>query len=1499
MLIRNLKKALVGLCVLASSSALLHAAAFISDFNSGLPPGSVVAGSSLTDNVGGVGNSGVLKITTAGNGEAGGYEVTDFNGGAPVVNFKAKFKLLLGGGTCCGNRMADGISFNFANGINAGMVPGEEGVGNGISLTFDTWDNEPGGDTAPAIDIRWGGAVVAFQAMDPGVNNELREGGIAPAGPVFLNNDDQPMSIFTVGPAPAPLNNFVDVVFELSQFNGSNTLSMSFSNQVVFNHVPIDYVPISGGSFVFGGRTGGANEAAYIDNLEIYVNYTPGPAAITSQPTDASVTESQTASFSLQVDGTPPYTIQWFRNGVAIPNANGLSYSVQTTLGMNGDTFYAEVSNAENTAGPVVSDVATLHVSPGALVQSATSKGNPNAIYLTFNKPMNLDGTYTVDGGVSVNGTSYGADHAHIVLDVSGTPLTANTLYHVTVAGATGEDSSTLLPDPTTLPFFHGYGTYCVDFNSGVPSGSTIYGNAYVANGILHVTDNINGEAGSWVIDNLTGGQATDRFHAKMSVHLGDGTDVQLADGLSFSWGSDLPSGVVGNAEDGAGTGISVSLDTWDDGSGYDPSIEVRWKGNILAHTKMTLLRTNFVDLEVNLDPDGTIDVSYDGISVYNNLPIPGFTPLANARFGIYARTGGMNENAWVQNFCVNGFTLGDVTITQQPADTTAREGEGATFTVGVDGTRPYTFQWYKNGSPISGATSQSYTTPPVTAGDEGSTYYVAVSNDFSSDTSGQGALHVLLNPRVLSVYSRDNSALGVSVVHVLYSRPVDINSGSYDVSTGFEGSRDYGATHSEVVVTLDTLLPQNTSYTITISDVADETDPLNLLDPNPTVRNFYHGFGAYCNDFSSNLAANSSAGSLAVYGAAYVQNGALHITDAANNLLGTAIIQDPTAGALTVDRYVIRYQYRIDGSSPPADGYSLNIGNDLPNGVIGGGEEGGTSGLTIAFDNFDNGGGEAPAVDIKWNNAVVPGGHTIVPIRNDANFHNVYIAVDPDGKLDVIENGVVIYNDLPTPFRGIPNAKFGFSGRTGSLNENNWIDNLCINGFSLGAVSITQQPADATVPELGKARFAVDVDGLPPYTVQWYSNNVAIPGATALVYVTPAVDRTADGTAYKAVISDEGGTATTRDAILHITQDNVAPSVLWAAPGSVAYNNVIVLFSETLDTASATTPGNYSVNNGVTVTSATMLAGGRLVQLGLSGALNPVNCNILSVNGVKDLTLYNATVSRTAIQMGGAIQSSGANNLVVIEAESFAANRSPGLTTANNRWTFGASQPGSVGGYMETTPDLGVNIGSTTPQLTSSLDYPVNFPSAGVYYISGRGATTHNDGSDNSFHLLLDGASQGNANLAIGNNVNSWGGLDPQAFGWVNNANGDANLRASINVATPGLHMVTISMREDGLKLDRILLTTDSTLTLAAGDPGPTASPINATRTLSISRDASANATLTWSGTGWTLQGTTQLNSNPSQNVWQDLPFTSPLVIPNGYFGTGETNVFFRLICK
>ncbi|MDH3503408.1 MAG: hypothetical protein OEM58_02620, partial [Nitrospirota bacterium] len=102
----------------------------------------------------------------------------------------------------------------------------------------------------------------------------------------------------------------------------------------------------------------------YIYDTELMtVGATSGAPAITTQPSNVTVTAPATATFTVGATGTAPLTYQWRRNGTTIPGATSASYTTPpTTTAQSGDTFAVVVNNA--VGPPVTSAQATLTVQP-------------------------------------------------------------------------------------------------------------------------------------------------------------------------------------------------------------------------------------------------------------------------------------------------------------------------------------------------------------------------------------------------------------------------------------------------------------------------------------------------------------------------------------------------------------------------------------------------------------------------------------------------------------------------------------------------------------------------------------------------------------------------------------------------------------------------------------------------------------------------------------------------------------------------------------------------------------------------------------------------------------------------------------------------------------------------------------------------------------------------------------------------------------------------------
>lgn len=96
--------------------------------------------------------------------------------------------------------------------------------------------------------------------------------------------------------------------------------------------------------------------------------------------------------------------------------------------------------------------------------------------------------------------------------------------------------------------------------------------------------------------------------------------------------------------------------------------------------------------------------------------------------------------------------------ITTQPANQTVFAGQTATFSVIANGTSPLSYQWRKNGSAITGATSASYTTPVEATSDSGALFSVVVSNSAGNVTSNNASLTVNPDPLAPSITTQHAS---------------------------------------------------------------------------------------------------------------------------------------------------------------------------------------------------------------------------------------------------------------------------------------------------------------------------------------------------------------------------------------------------------------------------------------------------------------------------------------------------------------------------------------------------------------------------------------------------------------------------------------------------------------------------------------------------------------------------------------------------------------------
>src|SRR5436190_8664337 len=160
----------------------------------------------------------------------------------------------------------------------------------------------------------------------------------------------------------------------------------------------------------------------------------------------------------------------------------------------------------------------------------------------------------------------------------------------------------------------------------------------------------------SYVFKEIDPGSRVESFTATFKVRMGGGTE-NPAQGFCLVLAKDYD-GLLFREAGGTTTGLTISFDTYNSevtgGAGATegnvpgdaPGIIIKQGGSRVLAKRFDGLRTDpagtnhapvFVTVQVKLDPDGTLDVTYGTNVVYDNVPI-GYVPIAG-RFGFGSGT--------------------------------------------------------------------------------------------------------------------------------------------------------------------------------------------------------------------------------------------------------------------------------------------------------------------------------------------------------------------------------------------------------------------------------------------------------------------------------------------------------------------------------------------------------------------------------------------------------------------------------------------------------------------------------------------------------------------------------------------------------------------------------------------------------------------------------------------------------------------------------------------
>jgi len=466
-----------------------------------------------------------------------------------------------------------------------------------------------------------------------------------------------------------------------------------------------------------------------------------------------------------------------------------------------------------------------------------------------------------------------------------------------------------------------------------------------------------------------------------------------------------------------------------------------------------------------------------------------------------------------------------------------ATTGQSATFSATCSGTAPFSYQWYKDGSAISGATSAAYTIATLATGDTGS-YTVTISNSAGSATSTATALSVsaaLVAPAITTQPTSSTVTAGSAASFSV------VASGSATLSYQWykDGSAVSGATSASL--SLSAVSSANAgSYTVKVSNSAGNvTSSAATLTVNALV------VAPAISSQPSNLTITAgSAASFSVIATGTAPLSYQWYKDGAQVINGT----NPTLSLGTV-------------SSGSAGSYTVKVTNSAGNIT--------SSAATLTV----NAAAVAPSISTQPASlSVTSGQNASFSVSASGSATLSYQWYKDGSALTGATASSLSLSAVSSTNAGSYTVKV--SNSAGSATSS--AATLSVTAATV-APTISSQPASLSVNAAQSAAFSVTASGTAPFSYQWYKDGSALSGATSASFSIAKVSST-DAGAYTVKVTNSAGNVTSNVANLSLTIEVLAPTITKQPVGQTAYVGQTASFSVEV---SGTAPFTYQWKRG------------------------------------------------------------------------------------------------------------------------------------------------------------------------------------------------------------------------------------------------------------------------------------------------------------------------------